>query len=323
MAVRIAVVRAVGTRDTSRVRVRPVVTTLSIGAFLALLVACGEPAGEARRLIVFNAGSLARPLKAALDSFARREGLVVEQESAGSLESARKLTELGKIPDFIALADAEVFPRYLMPTFVDSVVRFARNRMVVAYSDRSAFAEEITTENWTEILSRPDVEVGRSDPELDPNGYRTLMVWQLAERTLGAPGLAARLAGRAPDRNVRPKEADLVGLLQAGEFDYIWSYESMAKATGLRWVLLGDSVDLSRAELASHYVQAEVSVRGATDGTRVVFRGEPIIYAFAVPIAAPHRALGERFAAFLGSPEGREIMQREGLDTLEPAVRVP
>lgn len=273
--------------------------------------------------MVFNAGSLARPLKAALDSFARREGVIVEQESAGSLESARKLTELGKIPDLIALADAEVFPRYLMPTHVDSVVRFARNRMVVAYSDRSAHADEITTQNWTEILTRADVEVGRSDPELDPNGYRTLMVWQLAERTLAAPGLAARLAARAPDRNVRPKEADLVGLLQAGEFDYIWSYESMAKATGLRWVLLGDSVDLSRSELASHYARAEVSVRGATDGAQVVFRGEPIIYAFAVPLAAPNRALGERFAAFLQSPEGRTILQREGLDTINPAERTP
>lgn len=304
-------------------RVLRAARTLSILVLLVPIAACGERDAEARRLIVFNAGSLARPLKAALDSFARREGVIVEQESAGSLESARKLTELGKIPDLIALADAEVFPRYLMPTHVDSVVRFARNRMVVAFTDRSAYAAEITTQNWTEILSRPGVEVGRSDPELDPNGYRTLMVWQLAERTQGAPGLAAQLAAQAPARNLRPKEADLVGLLQAGELDYIWSYESMAKATGLRWVLLGDSVDLSRAELAAHYAQAEVSVRGAAAAAQVVFRGEPIIYAFAVPLAAPHRAMGLRFAEFLQSPEGRQILEREGLDTIDPLEPAP
>jgi molybdate/tungstate transport system substrate-binding protein len=305
------------------VRVSPVARTLSIVAALAVLASCGERSAAERRLVVFNAGSLARPLRAALDTFARREGVIVEQESAGSLESARKLTELGKIPDLIALADAEVFPRYLMPAHVDSVVRFARNRMVVAYTDRSAHAAEISGASWAEILTRADVEVGRSDPELDPNGYRTLMVWQLAERSLRAPGLAGRLAARASPRNVRPKEADLVGLLQAGEFDFIWSYESMAKATGLRWVRLGDSVDLSNAALAGHYAQAEVTVRGASGGAQVRFRGEPIIYAFAVPIAAPHRALGERFAAFLQSAEGREILRREGLDVLDPRESAP
>jgi molybdate/tungstate transport system substrate-binding protein len=266
---------------------------------------------------VFNAGSLARPLKAVLDTFARREAVTIAQESAGSLESARKLTELGKIPDVIALADAEVFPRYLMPAFVDQYTLFAHNRMVVAYTARSKYTEEMTSARWTEILTRSDVEVGRSDPQLDPNGYRTLMVWQLAERASGQAGLAQQLAVQAPDRNVRPKEADLVGLLQAGELDYIWSYESLAKATDLKYVLLGDSVDLSNADHAAFYATASVSVRGATQGSRVEFTGEPIVYAFAVPRNAPNAALGQRFASFLVSDEGKAILRREGLDALD------
>lgn len=282
---------------------------------LALLaLGCGD---APETLVVYNAGSLAQPIKAALDSFAAREGVRVAQESAGSLESARKLTELDKVPDLIALADAEVFPRYLMPEFVDGYVIFARNRMVVAYTDRSRGAGEITQANWPEVLSRPDVEVGRSDPELDPNGYRTLMVWQLAERTRNAPGLAARLEARSPERNMRPKEADLVGLLQAGEFDYIWSYESMARGIGLRWVRLGDDVDLSDADRAEHYATAEVTVRGARAGERVTFAGAPIVYAFAVPRDAPNPEVARRFARFLLSAEGQAAMRLEGLDVLE------
>jgi molybdate/tungstate transport system substrate-binding protein len=217
----------------------------------------------------------------------------------------------------IALADAEVFPRYLMPAFVDQYTLFAHNRMVVAYTARSKYAEEMTSARWTEILTRSDVEVGRSDPQLDPNGYRTLMVWQLAERASGQAGLAQRLAVQAPDRNVRPKEADLVGLLQAGELDYIWSYESLAKATDLKYVQLGDSVDLSNADHAAFYATASVSVRGATQGSRVEFTGEPIVYAFAVPRNAPNAALGQRFASFLVSEEGKAILRREGLDALD------
>lgn len=284
---------------------------------ILLVVACSSPRDSESTLTVFNAGSLARPLKAALDTFARREGVTIAQESAGSLESARKLTELGKIPDLIALADAEVFPRYLMPEFVDQYTLFARNRMVVAYTAGSRYAAEITTANWTDVLTRSDVEVGRSDPELDPNGYRTLMVWQLAERSLGRVGLAERLLVQAPARNVRPKEADLVGLLEAGEFDYIWSYESMAKATDLRYVLLGDSVDLSNTELAAFYAGTSVSVRGPTQGSRVEFIGEPIVYAFAVPLKAPNAALAQRFVTFLVSEEGKAILRREGLDAMD------
>jgi molybdate/tungstate transport system substrate-binding protein len=289
------------------------IRTLSCLLFLGL-AACG---GDSRgRLVVYNAGSLARPLKAALDTFARRENVLVEQESAGSLESARKLTELGKIPDLIALADAEVFPGYLMPAHVDGYVEFARNRMVVAYTDKSRGAAEISTSNWPAVLSRPEIEIGRSDPELDPNGYRTLMVWQLAERAFNAPRLGERMAARAPQRNVRPKEADLIGLLEAGEFDYIWSYESIAKAMGFRYVMLGDSVDLSNSALGDFYATATVTVRGATAGSSVTFIGKPIVYAFAVPLQAPHQEIAGRFAAFLVSAEGQEILRREGLDVV-------
>lgn len=293
-------------------------------ALVALLAACGgdRVRGNDGPLVVFNAGSLARPIRAALDTFAAREGVRYAQESAGSLESARKLTELGKVPDLIALADAEVFPGYLVPAHVTRYVEFARNRMVLAYTERSRHADSVTGENWWRIVQLPGVEVGRADPELDPNGYRTLLTWQLAEYHYGEPALATRLATHSPERNVRPKEADLIGLLQAGEFDYIWSYESIARGVGLRAVMLPPEIDLSEPALAASYARAEVRVRGATAGDSVTFRGQPIVYAFAVPDRAPHRALGERFAAFLLSDEGRAVLRREGLDALDaPVVR--
>jgi molybdate/tungstate transport system substrate-binding protein len=302
------------------------VSSRTLRKWFLLLVTAGSVgcARDAREtLVVFNAGSLARPLRVALDSFALREGVRIAQESAGSLETARKLTELGSIPDVIALADVEVFSRYLIPEHVEGFTPFARNRMVVGFTERSRYASEITTANWTDVLSRPDVDVGRSDPDLDPNGYRTLLVWQLAARVRGDTGLPARLLARAPARNVRPKEADLVGLLEAGEFDYIWSYESMVRALGLRWIALGDSVDLSQPALADVYAAASVPVRGARPAVRETFRGDPIVYGYAIPRAAPNAALARRFIAFLESPAGHAILEREGLDVMEPSERSP
>jgi molybdate/tungstate transport system substrate-binding protein len=284
--------------------------------------ACGREARREQVLTVYNAGSLARPLRAALDTFAARNDVRIDQENAGSLETARKLTELEKIPDVIALADFEVFPQLLMPEHVSWYAQFARNRMVLAYTARSRFADEMSADSWWRILLRPGVETGRADPNLDPNGYRTLLVLQLAERHYSQPGLAERLLAALPQRNVRPKEADLVGLLQAGELDYIWSYESMARAVGLEYVELPAAIDLGSPSQFASYALASVSVTGKSPTDTVVFRGAPIVYGISIPRAAPHRDVAERFLAFLLSADGRRVLRAARLDALESPVIV-
>jgi molybdate/tungstate transport system substrate-binding protein len=272
---------------------------------------------EDRRIVVFNAGSLALPLRTALDSFAAREHVTIEQENAGSLETARKLTELGKHPDLVAVADYEVIPLLLIPSHATWYARFARNRMVLAYESRSRGAGEINTNNWWQVVTRPDVQVGRSDPSLDPNGYRTLLVWQLAERFYKQPGLGQRLLATAPPRNVRPKEADLVGLLQAGEFDYIWSYESIAQGVGVRYVTLPQEIDLSAPEDSAAYAVASVRVAGKTPRDSVTMHGQPIVYAFTIPTLAPHPQIAAKFAEYLASADGKRVMRGAKLDVLD------
>lgn len=284
----------------------------------AASLACGGAESSAEGpLVVFTAGSLARPMRAALDSFAANAGVRYELESAGSLETARKLTELGKIPDVIALADEDVFPKVLIPSHVSWYVRFAANRIVLAYTDRSRFAAEIDSTNWWQVLQRPGLAIGRSSPDLDPSGYRTLMVFQLAERLHGPPGLAASLERAADARNMRPKEIELVALLESGDLDYAWFYESMARASGMRHVRLPSAIDLSSTEERETYAHAAVRVIGASASDTVTMRGAPIRYAFSIPVRASHAALAERFATFLLSAEGRRALESEFLPTLD------
>ncbi len=295
----------------------------SVLAAMAVVAGCDGTSGHpAERIVVFNAGSLAIPIRAALDSFAAREHVIIAQENAGSLETARKLTELGHIPDVIALADYEVFPRYLMPAQVEWYLDFARNRMVLAYTPKSRYAGEITPENWWKIVQRPGVQVGRSDPSLDPNGYRTLLTLQLAEKYYEVPGLYDSLLAHTPENNVRPKEADLVGLVQAGEMDYIWSYESLATAAGLKFVQLPAAIDLGSPADSARYSTVQVRVRGKTPGDSVTFSGQPIVYALSIPKKAPHPELAERFVAYLISGEGASMMRATGLDVLDEPIVV-
>ena len=288
-------------------------------AFCCAVAACGgDGAGTTEGpLVVFNAGSLARPLRAALDSFSARTGISYEQEQAGSLETARKLTELGRIPDVIALADDEIFPKLLMPEHASWFARFARNRMVLAYTDRSRFADEITADNWFRVVTRPGVEVGRASPDIDPAGYRTVLVFQLAERFYDAPGLATRLLDAIPPRNIRPKAEDLLVLVETGELDYVWEYESVALGSGLRFVRLPEAIDLGSIADSVSYGLARLHVAGASPGDTIEIIGAPISYGLSIPVAAPHPDLAATFVAFLLGTDGRRIMRAAHLDAVD------
>ncbi len=266
-------------------------------------------------LVVFNAGSLALGFRELLSAFREQHpGLKPQQESSGSLEAARKLTELGKIPDVLAVADYNVITKLLIPRYASGYLPFASNAMVLAYTERSLYGAEITAENWWKILLRPAVRWGHSDPALDPNGYRALMVFQLAESYYHEPGLAGRLDHALDPRNIRSSEAQLVGLLQAGELDYAWSYRSLAASTGLKWLALPPEVDLSDPARADRYGTAMVRLPGSRlAGDSVEFRGEPIVYALTIPVGAPHPELARAFVAFVRSDSGRRILDRAGL----------
>ena len=305
----------------STVRMRFVASTA-----LAIMASCGRTAPDSGQgagagiITVYTAASVAIPIRAALDTFAAREHVTVQQENGGSLDIARKLTELHQIPDVVVLADYDVFPKLLMPEQTTWYADFARNRMVLAFTDKSKFASEVDSANWPKILERPGVQLGRANPDLDPNGYRTLLTLQLAERYYEQPGLYDRLMTLSPARNVRPKEADLVGLLQAGEFDYIWSYESLAQATQLRYITLPAAIDLGTPADSAVYARVAVKVAGKMPNDTLTISGQPIVYALSIPKAAPHPDVAERFVAFLLSPEGRRLMRANKLDALGAPV---
>jgi molybdate/tungstate transport system substrate-binding protein len=288
---------------------------------VALLLAACRDSGDARAtatrdtVVVYSAASLAVPLRSALDSFARRTGAVIQQENGASLELARRITELHRVPDLVVLADQEVFPQLLVPGATPWYAKFARNRMVIAYTDRSRHASELAPESWRQILLRPDVLVGRTDPALAPAGYRTLLVYRLAESFYHDPGLAARLEARTPPRLMRGNASELAALLTAGELDFIVEYESLARAVGLRHLALPPEIDLGDAAHAADYARASVRISQGRD--TVVRTGAPILYGASVPRAAPHHDAGVRALAFLLGADGRALLRARAVDALD------
>ncbi len=273
------------------------------------------------KLIIFHAGSLTVPVDKLTAKFQELYPLVnIQSEAAGSRTTARKVSELNREADLVMAADYQVINTLLIPEYAAWNVLFARNSMVVAFTKKAAYADEINSENWYQILLRDDTFIGRSNPQADPNGYRTLMVWQLAESYYNSPGLYERLENASPPEHIRPKETDLIPLLQTGDLDYAFSYLSIAIQHGLKYIQLPDEINLSDPTYADLYQDAEVVLDGKEPGEFITRRGEPIIYGVTIPASAPNPVLAEEFLIFLFSADGRKILEEQGQLVLVPPL---
>jgi len=288
-------------------------TLLSI-AFV-ILSGCISPENKTSRntITIFHAGSLSYPFREVIAAFNDDyPGIRVLTESSGSVAGARKITDLNRICDIYASADYKVIEELLYPDHADWYIAFARNEMAVVFTEKSQYASEINSTNWPYLMLREDVRFGRSDPDSDPCGYRTLLTWQLAEEYYRIPGLYEQLLPK-DNRFIRPKEVDLLALLETNTIDYIFLYRSVAEQHGLKYIVLPDSINLGNPELAGHYKRVSVEVRGTAPGEKITFYGEPMVYAVTIPFKAPNPGLAELFLSFLIDPEkGQAIMEKNG-----------
>ena len=311
---------------------RRIATRVGAAGVLLIAAACGGASGgkasgaadsartATETLDVMNAASITQPLRAVLDSFAARTGARYTQQPGASLELARLVTDAHHTPDLIILADPAIFPKLLVPEYVSEYEIIARNRIVLAYTPQSRGASEIDAGNWRQVIVRPGVQVGRADPNTDPSGYRALLAMQLAERFYKEPGLYARLLASAPERNVRPREADQIALVQTHNLDYIWTYQNLADDNGLEYVKLPDQVDLGEPSDSATYATASVRVLGKQPGDTLTMRGSPILFGAAVLTHAAHGELARRFLDFLTSADGQRIARGRHFDQLPAPI---
>ncbi|OEU54385.1 MAG: molybdate ABC transporter substrate-binding protein [Desulfuromonadales bacterium C00003096] len=302
-----------------------VLLVLVLGVFsYSFLLADNDQPQPTGKLVVFHAGSLSVPFAAVEKEFeAKYPQVDVLREAGGSTKMARLISEVGKAADIMASADYNVIDKSLIPDHAAINIRFASNQLVLCYTDKSKFAAEINADNWTEVLQRPEVIWGHSAPDLDPCGYRSLMVLQLAEKYLAQPGLYKKLLANRPLKNVRPKSVELISLMQSGEMDYAWEYRSVAVQHGLKYISLPDEINLGNYKMDDFYKQAKVQVSGKKPGTFIDRIGKSITYGVTIIDAAPNKSAAEAFMAYLLDPEGgMKILAEMGQPPFVPA-RVP
>ncbi len=296
---------------------------LIVVIFISACVGAGDKNNESEKsndLIIFHAGSLSVPLKKISKEFKKENPDVnIIMESAGSRKCARKITDLKKKCDIMASADYKVIDNLLIPDYVDWNIKFASNEMTIVYHEKSKYSSEINKSNWYEIIMKDDVIYGRSDPNFDPCGYRAVLTTKLSEKYYKKEGIAKKILEKNKNY-IRAKETDLLALLESNTIDYIFLYRSVAKQHGLKYLILPDSINLKKPEIADYYASVTIDISGKKPGEKITKKGEPMVYGLTILKNAPNKELALRFIEFLLSKEkGMSIMEKEGQPSLVPA----
>ena len=276
-------------------------------------------------ITVLAAGSLAVPLKSLASEFEKEYGVKVYIETAGSIETVKKVSELHRRADVVAVADYNAIENYLIPDYADWYVKFARNEIVITFTNESKYAGEINEENWMKVLSREDVRIGFSSPNDDPCGYRAVMMFYLTQMEYDSGvfdsvilnNTGIKLEGGVisvpPDSSllkphgrvfIKQKSVDLLADLESGNIDYAVEYLSVAKQHNFRYIRLPDEINLSNSSMNAEYRRAEVKL---ADGE--VIRGSAINYAITVTKNAPNREYALRFVKMLLGERGKDILE--------------
>lgn len=284
-----------------------------------LAYACtGNQAKKTGKVIIFHAGSLSVPFKEIAAEFEKKNpGIEILMEPAGSLVCARKVTELKKPCDIVASSDYFVINELLIPKYASWSIRFATNEIVIAYNSKSKYSSEIDSSNWRDILLRKDVIFSRSDPDSDPCGYRTVITFLLAEKYYNDPGLSDKFMTKNREY-IRPKEVDLVALLESNAIDYMFQYKSVAIQHKLKYIKLPERINLAVPANNDYYHTVSTVVVGSTPGSKMTVNGDYINYSLTILKDAPDKEDAVKFVEFLLSPEGTEIFRKNGQEPIIP-----
>ncbi len=301
---------------------------LLLSALAASFLLAKEP------IIVLHAGSLSVPFAEIEAVFeAKYPQYDVQREPSGSIAAARKVTDLGKAADVMGSADYQVIDTMLIPNHAKFNAHFATNEMIIAYTDKSKFAKEINEKNWTDIFLKEGVVVGHANPNVDPCGYRSMLVTMLAEKYYKQEGFFNKLfnygshyeVGEENQKKVvvRPKETDLLGLLEAGQYDYLFIYKSVADQHKLKYITLPEAVSLKDAKYEKAYGEVSFDIDGKKPGEVEKQIGAPMVYGISVfenKNSPANKEGAVAFVNFVLSAEGQAIMKKNGQDAMNPPI---
>ena len=273
---------------------------------------------------VMYAGSLVNIFENEIKSvFQNLTGYNFIGEGKGSVQISNMILDGFRKPDVYVSADTTPIERLInhTPPLANWLVKFGSAELVIAYNPQSPFASDLVKASngeipWYHVLGKEGLKFGRTDPELDPKGYYTVIAAKLANIYYNDSTIKDRILGE--DRNKKqifPVEV-LKSILDSGQIDATASYKHEAIAKGLPYITLPDQINLSEPNYTNFYNKISYKL-----GTGETISGNLIFFSFTIPNTVENIEGAVSFVKFLLSENGKKILEQVGLSPIKPILQ--
>ncbi|MGN6622716.1 MAG: substrate-binding domain-containing protein, partial [Candidatus Nitrosocosmicus sp.] len=177
------------------------------------------------KVFIMYAGSLVKIFEDSLGpSFQNQTGYTYVGEGKGSVQISNMIVEGFRKPDVFVSSGTIPIMKLIdnKPSGVGWLMKFASAEMVIAYSPKSHFFNDLEKAktgqiSWYNVISESGFKFGRTDPLLDPKGYNMIIAAKLSNIYYNDSTIKQRTLG--DDRNPKQifPEETLNTVLESGQ----------------------------------------------------------------------------------------------------------
>jgi molybdate/tungstate transport system substrate-binding protein len=261
-------------------------------------------------------------------SFTKAEGYKYSgtYNASGDLESDIASGEIS--PNvFESVGGDNITP--LEPKFTKWYVQYAGNSMVLAYNPKSKYASEFKAyadgskplSGLFTLLQTPGLKLGRTDPNIDPQGRDFIYMLELAQSYYHLPSdTVAKILGTTDFGTATSSqifaESSLDATLQSGQLDASSAFLTQAIELHLDYIPLPSAINLGDVALAAQYAKATVTI--TSNGQKTTKSGSPQWIDITI-IGKPTPA-AISFVKYTLSPAGLALYKTGGFRLATPVV---
>ena len=245
--------------------------------------------------------------------------------ASGDLESDIASGEL--TPNvFESVGGDNIMP--LMPKFTKWYIQYAGNSIVLAYNPKSKYASQFEAissgkepiQDLFTLMQKPGFKLGRTDPNIDPQGRSFIYMLELAQMHYHLPAdTVTNIVGSPIASSTSSQiynEATLDSTLTSGQLDAASAYYTQAIELHLHYIKLPTAINLSSFADAAEYAKAGITI--TVGGVKTPKTGSPLVLDITT-IGKPTPA-GIAFVKYTLSPAGLAQYKTGGFTLLKPTV---
>jgi len=268
--------------------------------------------------------------KVAGPAFTKATGYQYSGRGASSGELSSDIASKEITPNvFESVGGDNITP--LEPKFTKWYIPYAGTQMVVAYNPNSKYASQFKAYAdgskplkglFSSLLQTMGLKLGRTDPNIDPQGRDFIFMLELAQMYYHLPkDTVSKILGTSDWGTANSSqiyaESSLDATLQSGQLDASSAFITQAVELHLDYIKLPPQISLADAAMANQYAKATVTIK-PPGMPKTVKSGSPQV--IDITIIGKPTAAGTAFVKYTLSSAGLAQYKTGGFTMITPTV---